>query len=309
MKQKKGFGVRGLVVRTVLAAVTVAIGLSLAGCGEQMARIEENQLKLQEMVKTNAEQIAAFAVYIEQNQKKLQAGVGDVQNDVRQVASDAAAFNDEQIKLHKAVQNNNLKITNKMAVIEENQNKLQVEIEDVQSQGLQVAANVTANANIAADIAAGLTAVGDEQIKLRQTVQNNSQQLTNRVAVIEQNQQEWQSTIEGMQENIQKVAANISSLGQNLSKLQEMLQVNALELTGIMNVNGQEQLKFQEKIQKDLLVFNDSMRAIKQSQDELQLQIENVRNSAEIMSNDIPEAIEQLKEDFSRDDIPAEPEE
>ena len=274
-----------------------------------MARIEENQLKLQEMVKTNAEQIAAFAVYIEQNQKKLQAGVGDVQNDVRQVASDAAAFNDEQIKLHKAVQNNNLKITNKMAVIEENQNKLQVEIEDVQSQGLQVAANVTANANIAADIAAGLTAVGDEQIKLRQTVQNNSQQLTNRVAVIEQNQQEWQSTIEGMQENIQKVAANISSLGQNLSKLQEMLQVNALELTGIMNVNGQEQLKFQEKIQKDLLVFNDSMRAIKQSQDELQLQIENVRNSAEIMSNDIPEAIEQLKEDFSRDDIPAEPEE
>lgn len=131
-------------------------------------------------------------------------------------------------------------------------------------------------------------------------MQNNRQQLTNKVAVIEQSQQERQDTIEAMQENTQKVAARISTLGENLLKFQEILQNNIRELVGIIDVSGQEQLKFQEKIQRDLRALDDSVSAIKQSQNKLQRQIEDVQNRAEIMSSDVPAAIEQLEDELTR---------
>ncbi len=67
-----------------------------------------------------------------------------------------------------------------------------------------------------------------------------------------------------------------------------------------MDLSDQEQLNFQEKIQKNLLAFDNSISAIKQSQDKLLSKIEDVQNSAEIMSSELPAAIEQLREEVAR---------
>ena len=91
MKQKKDFSVRGPVTRAVLTVVIVAVGLSLAGCGKQMARIDESQLRLQTMVEANAEQIAGIAARLEENQQELYAVIENVQNDVAKVAFDVDA--------------------------------------------------------------------------------------------------------------------------------------------------------------------------------------------------------------------------
>jgi uncharacterized protein (UPF0218 family) len=67
-----------------------------------------------------------------------------------------------------------------------------------------------------------------------------------------------------------------------------------------MDLNDQEQLKFREKIQKDLLAFDNSISAVKLSQEKMQNQIQDVKNSAEAISSELPAAIEQLREEIER---------
>ncbi len=255
---EKGFDVKRIVLRTIMVLVITAIGFGLAGCGEEMAKIEEKQLNLQAMVETNARQIAALGERIEQNQQLLTAGLEDVQNDIRNVAANTAAVSKDQVKLQETLKNSNRQTTNKIVLLEQSQNELQVGIEEVRDN----------TQNVATDMAADITNVKDEQERLYETVQSNSQQFTNNVAVIEQNQQQWQGKIEDLQENIQQVTVNINTLGDDLLKLQEVLQSNIRELVGMMDLSGQEQLKFQGKIQQNILAVYSSISAIKQSQEQ-----------------------------------------
>jgi chromosome segregation ATPase len=287
---EKGFDVKGTIIRTIMVLVITAIGFGLAGCGEEMAKIEEKQLNLQAMVETNARQIAALGERIEQNQQQLRAGLEEVQNDIRNVAANTSAVSKDQVKLQETVKNSNRQTTSKIVLLEQNQNELQVGIEEVRDN----------TQNVSTDMAADITNVKDEQARLYETVQSNGQQFTNNVAVIEQNQQQWQGKIEDLQGNIQQVTVKISTLGDDLLKLQEVLQSNIRELVGVMELTDQEQLKFQEKIQQNLLAVDSSITAIKQSQEKLQSQVEDVQSSAEIMSSELPAAIEQLREEVVR---------
>ena len=287
---KKGFDVKGTILRIVMVLVITAIGIGLAGCGEEMAKVQEKQLELQAMVETNTGQIAALVKRIEQNQQQLSAGLEEVQNDIRNVAVNTAAVSEEQARLQKTMQNSNRQTTNKITQLEQNRNELQAGIEEVRDN----------TQNVAADMAADITNVKDEQARLYETVQSNSRQFTNNLSVIEQNQQQWQGKVEELQQNVQEVTTQVSTIGNDLLKLQEVLQSNIRELAGMMDLSSKEQLKFQEKIQSDLLAFNNSISAIKQSQEQLQNQIEVVRSSAEIMSSELPAAIEQLREEIAR---------
>lgn len=287
---KKGFEVKGPVIRGTLAVVIIAIGLTLAGCGEEMARMQDEQLRLQAMIDNNTLQIAALGKRIEQNRNEQQAGIEEVQNDIRQVAANTAAVSEEQMRLQETVNKNDRQMTSKIALIEQSQDELRAGIAEAQND----------TKNVAVDIAAGISTITNEQAGLYEKVENNSRQLANNVALIEQNQQQWQGKIEGLQQNIQEVNTRASALGDDLLKLQEVLQNNIRELVSMMDVDDQEQLKFQEKIQKDLLAYDNSISAIKQSQNKLQNQIEDVRNSAEAISNELPAAIEQLREEIER---------
>jgi len=242
------------------------------------------------MVETNARHIAALGARIEKNQHELQAGIEQVQNNIRNVAANTEAVSKKQARLQETVQNSDRQTTDKIALLEQNQHELQTGIEDVRNN----------SKNVAADMAADITVVKDEQTRLYETVQSNSSDFTNNVAVIEQNQQQWQGKVEELRQNFQVVTTRISTLADDLLKLQEVLQSNIRELVSAMDLSDQEQLRFQDKIQKDLLAFDNSMSAVKLSQEKLQSQIEDVRNSAEIMSNELPAAIEQLREEIER---------
>ena len=103
-------------------------------------------------------------------------------------------------------------------------------------------------------------------------------------------------------------SVRISTAGENLLKLQEMLQGNFQELVGMIDVAGQEQSTFQREIQKDVLALDDSVGTVKQKQSRLQDQIEEVKDSTEIMSSDLQAAIEQLEDGLSRRGTPEQPE-
>ena len=295
MEQKRDFSVRGPVTRAMLTVVIVTVGLSLAGCSKQMARIDESQLKLQTMVEANAQQIAGIATRLDENQQELHAVIENVLDDVVKVAADVAAVADAQMKLHEAVHSSGQQVTGEMASLEQSQRDMSASlgraIAGVQSETRQVAVDVTA--------------VTTEQAKLFETVRENNVQLNNKVAVIEQAQQERQGTIGGMQDNIRAVAASITALGEDMLRLQEILQNNIRELVSIADITGQKQIEFQESMKKDLQTLDESMGSIRQGQNKLQSRIEDMQNNGPDLG-DVPAALDQLRdqlEELSRASI------
>ena len=304
MKQKRDFSVRGPVVRTVLTVAIVAIALGLAGCGRQMAKIDENQAQLQMMIKANSLQITEIASRLEENQQDLQTVIGSVQSDVAKVSADVAAVADAQMKLHETVQDGSLQVSDKIAAIGQTQKALSASlgraISGVQGETQKVAAHVI-------EVAADVTAVTAEQAKLYETVQENNLQLTNKVAVIDQAQRKRQNTIGSMEDNINALASSISGLGEDVLKLQEILQSNIRELVSIAEVSGQKNDEFQQSIRANLQTLDESLTSLKANQDNLQSRIEQMKNEAPDLS-DMPAAIDQLRdqlEELSRSQLPA----
>ena len=288
MEQKKVLSVRGPVTRALLTVVIVTVGLSLAGCGGQMARIDESQSELQTMVEANAQQIAGIAARLEQNQQELHVVIENVQNDVAKVAVDVAAVAETQMKLHEAVQSSSQQVTGEMASLEQNQHDMSASlgraIADVQSETRKVAVDVTA--------------VTAEQAKLFETVRENNVQLNNKVAVIEQSEQERQGTIGGMQDNIRAVAASISALGEDMLRLQEILQNNIRELVSIADITGQKQIEFHQSTKEDLQTLDESLASLKTSQSKLHSRIEDMQNNAPDLG-DVPAALDQLRDQLA----------
>ena len=278
MEKKKGFKKRALVTKSFLAMAIILISLSLAGCGKQMARLEENQLKLQSLVEANARQISAVVSRIEQNQIDLQAALENVQNTTQKLASDITVATSEHTKLQKNVSDDNKQMTGRMAMMEQ---KLQTGIEDVQSGTMKVADDIAT--------------VVETQLKLEDVVQSDRQQMSGRIAAIEQNQTKRQSDIESLRNSVQKVATGVSALEGNLSKLQELLKNDTRDLAGIIEAIGQGQFEFEQKIQKDVRTLADSIGAVEQNQDKLQKQIEEVQSNTQAMIDKIMTALKQLE--------------
>jgi len=337
MEKKQGFRTRDLIARAILAVVIVAIGLSLAGCGEEMAKMEDRQLRLEAMVEANTQQIAAMAASVEESQQELQVGLEAVKDNLRQVAADFVTIAEEQTRMHETLQSSDQQATARMAAIERDQRGLKEGIEqaqnDRQNTAAELAALTDAHANLCQTVdgenrqltgrvvvleqnqhelqagiegardgtlkvAADLTTVRDEQARLYEMVENNGRQLTDNAAVVEQNRQSWQAAIEDLQQNIQEVVANVGTLGANLTRLEGILQSNVQELTALVNDNGRGQTEFQAKMQRDLSALDGSVNSIRQNQNRLQGQIETVQNSAEILINEMPAAIDRLRDEF-----------
>jgi hypothetical protein len=139
MKSESTLDAKGAAVRGALGAAIAAMSLILAGCGKQLARIEQNQLKLQAMVEANARQIGCIAPRIGQNQQELHSGISAIGNNARLVAADMAAVADAQMKMQQTLQTNDQNLTNTLPIVEQHQRNLRVEIRDVQSSTQAVA--------------------------------------------------------------------------------------------------------------------------------------------------------------------------
>lgn len=337
MGKRQGFSTKNIIARAILAFVIVAVGLSLAGCGDEMAKMEERQLRLEAMVEANTQQIVAMAASIEQNQQELQAGIESVKVNIRQVADDFVTIAEEQTRLHKSLQSSNQQEAARIAKLERDQRGLQENIEKAQSERQQAAAEVTALAdghaklcqivdsdgrrltgrmvvleqnqqelqagieNVrdgALKVAADVTNVRDEQARLYEMVEHNERQLTDNAAMIEQNRQTWQDLVEEMQQNIQQLATRVGTLGVNLTRLEDIFQSNVQQLKGMVNENERGLTEFQEKIQRDLSALDGSISAIRQNQNKLQGQIETVQNNAELLINEMPAAIDRLRDEL-----------
>ena len=122
MERKKGLNAKKFVMRTTLAVLTLAISLALTGCGEEMARIEQNEPELQKFMHINTQQMTHNMRRIEDNQNKLHVAMEDVQDDTTKQTTDIiAAIVHEHMALQDILQISNQQLTNSIIGIEENQ--------------------------------------------------------------------------------------------------------------------------------------------------------------------------------------------
>jgi predicted nucleic acid-binding Zn-ribbon protein len=126
-------------MKTTLGKAMVAIGLVLAGCGNQQARIEQNQRRLPAMIAVSRQQITCIAPGIKQNQQELQTEISTVDKNAQLVAADIAAVSDAQMKMQEALVKNNQNLPNTLPIVDQHQHNLRIEIRDVQS-SMQAAA-------------------------------------------------------------------------------------------------------------------------------------------------------------------------
>jgi len=196
-----------------------------------------------------------------------------------------ARMEENQIKLQRLSETNAKQVARSLARLGENQKKLHVAIADVQ------AGTKTGVTNIAA--------VKEGQLRLREMLKTNSQQLAHNIAAVEQNQRGLKGGIERVQSGVQKVANGTDALIQNMLELLEALQNNNQNLANTMNVVGQKQLKFEERILINIQAIAAAVDAIEKQQANMQGQIGNVQNSAQGMRKDVIAVLERLRAELS----------
>ena len=80
--EKNRCDMQKILTRISMIAIIIASGLSLAGCNEELARIEENQLKLQQIVAENTEQIYAKQNELQSQVEALLAKTSKMSSDI-----------------------------------------------------------------------------------------------------------------------------------------------------------------------------------------------------------------------------------
>ena len=93
-----------------------------------IAALREEQLRLQETLKTNSQQLAHSIAAVEQNQRGLKGGIEGVQSGVKRVANGTDALIQNMLELLEALQNNNQNLANTMNVVGQKQLKFEERI-------------------------------------------------------------------------------------------------------------------------------------------------------------------------------------
>jgi len=308
MYKNSRIDVRAIVVRASLALIVTAVGPGLGGCGKQMGRIEENQLKLQAMVEFNTEQIGAFEKRSDQGQQELANALENIRSDTQKLAVDLGAIAGEHAKLQNIVQANARQTTDKIGVMERKQASLQAGIENVRGGTSRLATDIAGlkdwgvlveemiennsqtlagkvgaieqnRAELRTEIrsvqaatervAVELASVAEAQGKLELMVEEDRRETSGKVAAVEQSQLARQAQIDGVKEDVRKAGAAIEALGENLVKLQELLRDDTNNLADIIEVIGQGQIDFEDAIQKDVRGLMESMKLVEQNQKRL----------------------------------------
>lgn len=196
-----------------------------------------------------------------------------------------ARIEENQIKLQRLSETNAKQAARNLGRLEENQKRLHVAIADVQ------AGTKTGVTNIAA--------VKEEQMRLRETLNNTTRQLAQNIAAVERNQQGLKGGIERVQSGVQKVTNGTDALLQNMLELLEALQNNNQNLANTMNLVGQKQLKFEEGILNNIQAIAGAVKAIEQQQGQMQGQIGDLRNDTQGVRKDMIAILERLRAELS----------
>lgn len=230
MRGSKGFEIGRPATVGVYLCAMAALLFVVCGCGEQLTRMEENQIKLQAMMAANAREIATLSSQIHNGTGKLTEGIQNLDAQGRAIATGVQTVRDDQGRLHETVVAGNQSLDTKVTGLQESQQSLHDRVTQVQ--------------DVTGRTASDLTALAQQHTALHETVQANQRELNKHVDVVVSNQQGIQAGVASvtgkqdalsamMQDNDRQTAERLASLAAGHEKLStDLLNVNALVQTG-----------------------------------------------------------------------------
>jgi len=249
-------------------ALIMVISLVLAGGCKQLSRIEDNQLELHRALAASAKHLATSLVRVEENQGKMSAAIEQLQ----------ASAN---------------RTDNKVATLAAGQEKLHAAIEDVQ----------VGTEKCAAEIAATKQEQNAFQAALGEALKAGRDDWTAQITKIGEGQGALQAGIAEVKSDVKKVSGSADGLRQDMAQLRSAvggLQAGTENVTGIIDIVGQKQLKFEEKILADIRAVSAAVDAIQQRQAKLAEQVGGVQNNTDQMRESMIAVLKQLRSELSR---------
>ncbi len=96
----------------------------VCGCGEQLTRMEENQIKLQAMVAANAREIATLSSQVHNGTGKLTEGIQTLDAQGQALAANVQTVQDDQSRLQETVVAGHQALDTKVSSLQESQQSL-----------------------------------------------------------------------------------------------------------------------------------------------------------------------------------------
>ncbi|NLT78048.1 MAG: hypothetical protein GXX98_16120, partial [Planctomycetes bacterium] len=170
MSVRKELDTRRSAIMAILFSVLLAVALGAAGCGDQMARMQDNQIKLQAMVAANARQLATLSSQVHAHQGETAESLAELQEDVNSTDAKVAAVRNEQTELRRTVAANDRDLNAKVAQLVDNQASLR--------EGISHMADIAQRTN------ATVNTVARDQATLHQLVQNHNRELADSITAV-----------------------------------------------------------------------------------------------------------------------------
>ena len=222
-------GLKKVVLRTILTAALTGITVGLLGCG-RLSAIENNQLNLQETMKSNSWQLVDNLAAIESNQRQLR---GRFETGTKQIAGNLVVLEENQLASRSEINTHLQQLLDNIAAFENTQLEAQGRINRNTRQLSDNTANIVAIEkrllklqqtaqsieNSAQEIVAQVSAVG-------QVVENRTQQTNKNIRAIEQSLLKLQTKLADVQNSTGEVTTRVAAIENNQLKLQDVIESN-----------------------------------------------------------------------------------
>ncbi|RPJ26224.1 MAG: hypothetical protein EHM35_15045, partial [Planctomycetaceae bacterium] len=258
----KGRAIGRLIILTVLLG---AMALGIFGCDDRLARMEENQIRLQAMVAANARQLATVSSQVYVNNNEVQEGIQKLDRNDQDLGTGISTVQNQQDALHGTVTSGHQAIDKRMGTLDENQRLLRDGVGQV--------------AGVTKQTASDVTAIAKEQAALHQMVQSSRQELGESIAIVAANQEKTRTDIGQLQQADLKMAEQLVALAASqdriysgLEGLDKFMRVVARDVTGI----SQGQTAVQQTLNEHKVVFAEKSAILEQNQKNTQVAVEGL---------------------------------
>jgi chromosome segregation ATPase len=226
MERRRGLETRRLVVIVIFFCALAIPLFAVAGCDKQLARMEENQIKLQAMVAANARDLATISSQLDAGQGKINESIQTLDADTQQVADSVASVRNEQRQFRDAVAAGNEGLNRRIGYVEDNQRSLQGSVAQV--------------SDVTQRTATDLTSLAREHAALQETVRANQQELTGSLSAAANDRQRIVTGIGELHQANQELAGEITAKHDTLyAALQDSDKQSTQRFTTLTSGQGQ----------------------------------------------------------------------
>ncbi len=287
MRESKGFEIKRWARLGVCLCAVAGTLFFVCGCGEQLTRMEDNQIKLQAMVAANARELATLSSQVHAGTAKLGEGIQNLDAQAQGIAAGVQTVQSDQRQLHETVVAGHRSLDAQADALRAGQQSLGGQVAQVQDTAQRTASD--------------LTALARHQAGLRETVLANQQELNTHMGVVVSNQQGIQAGVVRLHEADESLARSIASVAGKQDALSSTLQDNNTQLAERLAAIAATQKTTQDSITANHEQVDNRLAGLTQSQQRFQARIEILDGRMVRMNEDLAGAASTLQQRLATD--------